>query len=165
MTEIRNDDRTSIGYPFGKHPHGQYLDESQRLVWKYGGRKNWFKYWQRWIFGFCHRSVNLKLSFCFLISRNCFISTCTCLLWVGRCAGIVIWTFTSTLRENANIIMVSAFASKINCPPKSAADVGFSLWCRGMLGNKLTSLVFSINSNLTALLARMLVSSTWNVCL
>lgn len=144
---------------------GQYSDESQRLGWKDGGRLNWFKYWQRWIFGFCHPVISLKLSFCFSVSRSCFISTCACLLWVDYCPGIVTVTFTSTLRENANIIMVTAFASKINCTPKSAADVGFRLWCRGMLGNELTSLIFSTHSKLTALLARMLVPWTWNVCL
>jgi len=55
--------------------------------------------------------------------------------------------------------MVTAFASNVNRTLKSA-DVGFRLWCRGILGNKLTSYIFSTNSKLTALPARMLMSST-----
>jgi hypothetical protein len=48
------------------------------------------------------------------------------------------------LLGGATIVVVSRL--RVNCTPKSAADVVFHLWCRGMLRNELTSLIFSTNS-------------------
>jgi hypothetical protein len=93
MTETRDDDETSVGWPLGKHRHGRSNRRRggsiRTTLDKSGGRRwNWLKDWQRWIFGFYHHNVSLKVSLFFSIFKNCLISICTCLLWVG-CHGIV----------------------------------------------------------------------------